>query len=312
MTDTPHPPDPDDRRTDAVGPAEDGRAATEAAGEPRLPTENRVDDPLDPTEQAVRDLLRHDEVGVDPAQRDRAVFAALAVADEVLPDAGSADGEARPVTPADVPLEVPHHPSTVVPLPSRPRPGLRVLAVAAAIVLVGAGAVVVGGGGSSNDESTAMNDSSGQDSSSPALQDSAESAPSGGGAADSSATADGDAAERQEQEAPSPTTTAQGPTSAAEPALPPGVVVLGPRPDIASVLRAAVALTTGDAPSTTSAPANAQLPPCPGVLDDLAAQPLAVATIGDAPVLVVRAVDPGTVPLLTVLALPDCAVLGRG
>jgi hypothetical protein len=304
MTDTPRPHDGADDEPDEL---RDDLLATDA-------------------ELTLRDLLRSDEVEVDPLRREQAILAALTVADEVLPPATAGPSpEVQPGTepgePAVLPLEPPHHPATVVPLASRRPRGLRILAAAAALVLVAAGGLLVSvrGGG---DETTALGAADGDASSAGSdagdRGEMSETAPAPDAESDDAAdstrsSGDADTAGGAASTTTAPISQAAAPEASFDrfPGFDTAALVrLGEQGDLATLGVAAADVAATAPPTTTTGPTTGSF--CERMLTELGATPVAIATVGGAPVLVGRLDRSDRGESFVVLGSPGCSVLSRG
>ena len=230
--------------------------------------------PTDPSSDELRRLLRTDELGIDPQQRESAIGAALAIVDELA--AGTSTGS-RAVS--DGPELVPF-------APRRDRRRLRAVATAAAVLLVFAGVASViayplsqGSGGDSPEGSAAELRTGAPDSAAESLSTTTMPA---------SMPAD-------------PSQRAAGGFDA----LSTGLLELGEFSDAQAVI-AAAPLTTD--PDTAVNPSSS----CGLVVSSSASVVVAVARLAGAPVLVARSTSVGGHGTVSVLSSPDCTLLASG
>ena len=237
--------------------------------------------PTDPSSDELRRLLRTDELGVDPQQRESAIGAALAIVDELA--AGTSTGS-RAVS--DGPELVPF-------APRRDRRRLRAVATAAAVLLVFAGVASViayplsqGSGGGSPEGSAAELRTGAPDSAAESLSTTTMPA---------SMPAD-------------PSQRAAGGFDA----LSTGLLELGEFSDAQAVIAAAPLTTDPDTAAAASAPAVDPSSSCGLVLSSSASVVVAVARLAGAPVLVARSTSAGGDGTVSVLSSPDCTLLASG
>lgn len=252
-------------------------------------------DTNDPTATELRRLLRADELGIDPQQRERAIGAALAAADE-------RPGPARDDRSSDAPI--PLDPN--VERRRDPR-RLRVVAAAAAVLIVVAGTATIlsqqGGSQSSSSEDAGAALST-------AVPSAAESSKDAAG--DAAIGSDGSVASTDPQASTTTGSSRQAPGADGDF---PGIVTvalpaLGEFGDAASLLAASAGLV--DTTSARSGDVSGSATACTAVLSAAGAQPVATATILGAPVLVaVSATSPSTIGRQLVLASADCTMVAN-
>ena len=248
--------------------------------------------PTDPSSDELRRLLRTDELGVDPQQRESAIGAALAIVDELA--AGTSTGS-RAVS--DGPELVPF-------APRRDRRRLRAVATAAAVLLVFAGVASViayplsqGSGGDSPEGSAAELRTGAPDSA-------AESQDGAGVTSDETIST-------TTVPTPMPADPSQGAAGGFD-ALSTGLLDLGEFSDAQAVIAAAPLTTDPDTAAAASAPAVDLSSSCGLVLSSSASVVVAVARLAGAPVLVARSTSAGGDGTVSVLSSPDCTLLASG
>jgi len=261
--------------------------------------------PTDPAADELRRLLRDDELVVDPSQRERAIGAALAVADGL----GITATAISPPTEPDP--DTTHRDGVVTPLRREPARRLRLVASIAAGVLVVAGiaGVLVDPGSRSTSDSSSSEESA-----------DLETLTSDTAASDSAGASQADSAEGLS--APnSPTSTVAAPPDVAAAARAPGEFELSPATglfdlgevaDLQTLIDSTRAIPALDAPTTGVAGGSAGF--CATVLASSDAVAVAVARVAGAgaDVVVARSTAAGTEGVVLVLSTPGCTLLASG